>query len=313
MGRSRTPTPNQKPQVRSRGGEPSAGSKMRLAMALAGSARSGGRRCGHRRNLGGKGVFNIVGVVGDSFVGEVGRLISSSFVFFVAPVFIRFVSCAWRELPPHPAAIHPGQPRMSALPPTAGDAGYATQPSPLQKASHGTALLRAVQRSDTEALVGLLRAGLSPNPCNAHGDSVLQMVAKRSDYSLFRALVVDGGASLRVADSFGRTVLHHAAWADAASDDTFRIVRLVLERCGPEILWLTDKNGIGPFDFLRDEKWDPWAKFLEESQDVLTAIIGREPPTPAGGDVEGMLPDPPGALKPEMAARVASGEVVDAK
>lgn len=198
-------------------------------------------------------------------------------------------------------------------PPTAGDAGYATQPSPLQKASHGTALLRAVQRSDTEALVGLLRAGLSPNPCNAHGDSVLQMVAKRSDYSLFRALVVDGGASLRVADSFGRTVLHHAAWADAASDDTFRIVRLVLERCGPEILWLTDKNGIGPFDFLRDEKWDPWAKFLEESQDVLTAIIGREPPTPAGGDVEGMLPDPPGALKPEMAARVASGEVVDAK
>ena len=116
-----------------------------------------------------------------------------------------------------------------------------------------------------------------------------------------------------MADSFGRTVLHHAAWADAASDDTFRIVRLVLERCGPEILWLTDKNGIGPFDFLRDEKWDPWAKFLEESQDVLTAIIGREPPTPAGGDVEGMLPDPPGALKPEMAARVASGEVVDAK
>ena len=198
-------------------------------------------------------------------------------------------------------------------PPAAGDAGYATQPSPLQKASHGTALLRAVQRSDTEALVGLLRAGLSPNPCNAHGDSVLQMVAKRSDYSLFRALVVDGGASLRVADSFGRTVLHHAAWADAASDDTFRIVRLVLERCGQEILWLTDKNGIGPFDFLTDEKWDPWAKFLEESQDVLTAIIGREPPIPAGGYVEGMLPDPPGALKPEMAARVASGEVVDAK
>ena len=149
---------------------------------------------------------------------------------------------------------------------TSFDCGYPSQPTALQRSSYGVAVLRAVQKSDADALSKLLQAGLSPNPCNAHGDSILQMVCKRSDVKLFQ-IFLDNGVVLETADPFGRTPLHFAAWAPA-SDDTFEIVSAMLDRVGIDILRVTDKNGKTPLQYLTVDKWPRWVSYLESKRDA---------------------------------------------
>ena len=220
----------------------------------------------------------------------------------------------------------------STMTATSFDCGYPSQPTALQRSSYGVAVLRAVQKSDADALSKLLQAGLSPNPCNAHGDSVLQMVCKRSDVKLFRTFL-DNGMVLEIADPFGRTPLHFAAWAPA-SDDTFEIVTAMLDRVGTDILRVTDKNGKTPLQYLTVDKWPRWMSYLESKRDVY--FPQREPVGDTIRDKQQQIPprcsnalegevsnesspdhdvkevtvvDPPNSLSPEVAALVASGKV----
>ena len=220
----------------------------------------------------------------------------------------------------------------STMTATSFDCGYPSQPTALQRSSHGVAVLRAVQNSDADALSKLLQAGLSPNPCNAHGDSVLQMVCKRSDVKLFQTFL-DNGVVLEIADPFGRTPLHFAAWAPA-SDDTFEIVTAMLDRVGTDILRVTDKNGKTPLQYLTVDKWPRWVSYLKSKLGVY--LPQREPVGDTTGDGQQQTPprcsnalegevsdesspdhdvkevtvvDPPNSLSPEVAALVASGKV----
>ena len=92
------------------------------------------------------------------------------------------------------------------------EGGYYCKPTPLQKASYGLRVVQAV-RASNEALLGkLLRCGLSPNPCNDFGESIVHMACRRGDSKLLRVLV-QAGCCLQVTDDFGRTPLHDACWA----------------------------------------------------------------------------------------------------
>ena len=220
----------------------------------------------------------------------------------------------------------------STMTATSFDCGYPSQPTALQRSSYGVAVLRAVQTADADALSKLLQAGLSPNPFNAHGDSVLQMVCKRSDVKLFQTFL-DNGVVLEIADPFGRTPLHFAAWAPA-SDDMFEIVTAMLDRVGTDILRVTDKNGKTSLQYLTVDKWPRWMGYLESKRDVY--FPQREPVVDTAGDGRQQKPprcshtlegkksdesspdhdvkevavvDPPNALSPEVAALVASGKV----
>jgi hypothetical protein len=221
----------------------------------------------------------------------------------------------------------------STMTATSFDCGYPSQPTALQRSSYGVAVLRAVQKSDADALSKLLQAGLSPNPCNAHGDSVLQMVCKRSDIKLFQTFL-DNGVVLEIADPFGRTPLHFAAWAPA-SDDTFEIVTAMLDRVGADILRVTDKNGKTPLQYLTVDKWPRWVSYLESKLDVFfpqRKSVGnsngdgqqqQNPPrcsntlegkridesSPDNDVMEEAVVDPPNSLSPEVATSVASGKV----
>ena len=124
---------------------------------------------------------------------------------------------------------------------------------------------------DVPSLSSLLRAGLSPDPRNAHGDSVLGMVCRRGDVRVFQALL-KAGASVGIADAFGRTPLHHAAWAGETT--SFEIVGMVLG-LDPGLLYVTDRHGKTPLQYVPRSEWERWATFLESRKDEYWPKGGR--------------------------------------
>jgi hypothetical protein len=76
---------------------------------------------------------------------------------------------------------------------------YYCSPTPLQKASYGNELVRAVRESDADLLKRILTCGLSPNPCNAFGESLVHTVCRRGDFKLLKVMV-EAGCSFQVSD-----------------------------------------------------------------------------------------------------------------
>ena len=77
------------------------------------------------------------------------------------------------------------------------EGGYYCKPTPLQKASYGIRTVQAVRSSDAALLTKLLQCGLSPNPCNAFGESIVHMACRRGDFEILQVLV-NAGCSLHL-------------------------------------------------------------------------------------------------------------------
>ena len=84
------------------------------------------------------------------------------------------------------------------------EGGYYCRPTPYQQASYGVRISQAVRGSDSTTLRRLLDCGLSPNPCNNFGESLIHMVCRRGDSKILRILL-EAGCSLQVTDDYGRT------------------------------------------------------------------------------------------------------------
>mmetsp|Transcript_23451 Transcript_23451/g.38197 ORF Transcript_23451/g.38197 Transcript_23451/m.38197 type:complete len:673 (-) Transcript_23451:106-2124(-) len=189
----------------------------------------------------------------------------------------------------------------------ADDSEYDAIPSPLQLASFGTHLVKAVQASNTELLSKLLRCGLSPNPCNQFRDSVFfDLVIKRSNLEVFECLL-EHGCDLQVTDGFGRTPLHHCCWA---SKFCRPIAEMILDR-DPVQIFLEDKHGQTPLEYIRSDLHGEWNDFLEEVADIYWPAGGKLPriASPKDRRPDGHLADPPNALSVTLAAMVSSGNV----
>ena len=189
---------------------------------------------------------------------------------------------------------------------TSVEAGYYHDPTPLQVASFGTELVKAVHSGDTQALTAFLDCGLSSNPCNSFGDSILSLVCKRGDEAMFQVFV-DHGCDLQVSDSFGRTPLHHAAWAGTFSKV---MIKSILDQDLLQLL-VQDKQGKCALEYVRKERFPDWLAFLKESLDtywpldksispLLAASLPRE---------RGPAPDPVEAVSVELATQVAMGKI----
>lgn len=191
------------------------------------------------------------------------------------------------------------------------EGGYYCKPTPLQKASYGIQLVRAVRSSNAALLGELLRCGLSRNPCNAFGESLVHMVCRRSDYALLKALV-EHGCSLQVSDDFGRTPLHDACWT---SEPCFECIELIL-LTDKRLLRLVDCRGSSPLAYVQKDNWRKWIDFFERKKDVYwptrdVANEGEERPPRLAGEAPHSNPiqDPKDALSLEVAAMVASGQI----
>lgn len=188
----------------------------------------------------------------------------------------------------------------------ADDACYDTVPSPLQLASFGTELVKAIHISDVEKLGRLLGAGLSPNPCNQFRDSIVDLVCKRANASVFRCLV-EHGCDLRVCDGFGRTPLHHCCWASEFSAD----IASIILKTDPQQLFMEDKRGQTPLEYVRPDQAVPWIDFLETNVSTLFPQGGSLPPIVSLklARENGQLPDPANALPVQLASAISSGSI----
>eukprot|EP00551_Chaetoceros_affinis_P011238 CAMPEP_0203672634 /NCGR_PEP_ID=MMETSP0090-20130426/8627_1 /ASSEMBLY_ACC=CAM_ASM_001088 /TAXON_ID=426623 /ORGANISM="Chaetoceros affinis, Strain CCMP159" /LENGTH=537 /DNA_ID=CAMNT_0050537979 /DNA_START=79 /DNA_END=1692 /DNA_ORIENTATION=- len=184
---------------------------------------------------------------------------------------------------------------------------YHSQPSNLQKASFGNAILNTVRSRDCKRLKELISCGLSPNPCNQFGDSVLNTICKRGYEDLFHTLM-DCGASVVTCDDFGRTPLHFVCWS---SSFCFSVAETILS-IDAHMLRATDKVGKTPLDYVSTENWESWKQFLEEKKETFWPEQDKN-----ATDHECMehhrsvnsVPNPENHLSAEIAKLISSGSL----
>jgi hypothetical protein len=191
------------------------------------------------------------------------------------------------------------------------EGGYYCRPTPLQQASYGSRISFAVLSSDLSQVRRLLDAGLSPNPCNNFGESLVHMVCRRGDLKLLKILL-EAGCSLQVTDDYGRTPLHDACWR---AEPSFESVQIILDS-DVHLLRLLDCRGAAPLSYVKKENYGKWIKFLESKLDRFwpsrnMSIEGDEgpPPLTLRSPHSIPIPDPVHALPLEVAAMVANGRM----
>ena len=178
-------------------------------------------------------------------------------------------------------------------------------------ASYGMKVIQAVRTSDGELLKNILDCGLSPNPCNQFGESVVHMVCRRGDSKLLKILV-NAGCSFQVTDDFGRTPLHDACWT---AEPSFDCVELILDH-DPRLLHIVDCRGSSPLSYVKREHWRQWIDFFQRKAEQYWAPRdvskeGEETPPPLVGEAAHSHPisDPKNAISVELATMVASGKL----
>jgi Ankyrin repeats (3 copies) len=188
---------------------------------------------------------------------------------------------------------------------------YYNEPSPLQDASYGVYLIGLVTSGDTEGLRSVLAAGLSTNPSNSHGESLLHMICRRGDNKLLSVMLA-AGCDVQVADDYGRTPLHDACWA---AKPAFDVVEKLVEK-DSRLFYLTDSRGAVPLSYVRKEHWPQWLQFLESKKDVYWPRRHIEQPAPAltlEQPNTRLAPQPENALTVELARMVANGRMTPAE
>lgn len=188
---------------------------------------------------------------------------------------------------------------------------YYQKPTPLQNASYDLHLINVVKAFDHDKLAAMVGAGLSPNPCNKFGESLVHMVCRRGDAKALN-IFMQNGANLQVADDYGRTPLHDCCWSASPAFD----VAEVLMNADIRLLHMTDCRGAVPLSYVRKEHWAAWIEFLESNKanwwpkrNLKKQGEEESPPLTEVGPNTRPLPNPANALTPELAAMVASGKM----
>lgn len=191
------------------------------------------------------------------------------------------------------------------------ETGYHGKPTPLQKASYGLHLVRAIRSSDDSFISKFLRCGVSPNPCNMFGESIIHMACRRGNYQLLKTFS-DGGCSVQVSDDFGRTPLHDACWT---SEPCFKSIELVLDK-DIRLFNILDCRGFTPLNYVKKENWSKWIEFFNTKKHIYWALrnideLGEQKPPPLTIVKPNMNPveDPANATTVKIATMLASGVI----
>jgi hypothetical protein len=189
--------------------------------------------------------------------------------------------------------------------------GYYNKPTELQKASYHIHLIGLARSEDEEGFRAVMAAGISPNPCNQHGESLVHTIARKGSHGLLK-IMLECGTSIQVSDDYGRTPLHDACWASSPS---FETVKLILKR-DMRMLHMTDARDAVPLSYVHKEDWKTWIEFLDAHKDELwprrdVSKEGEQEDPPLALLEPGCCPllDPENALTPSLAGLVACGKM----
>jgi ankyrin repeat protein len=186
---------------------------------------------------------------------------------------------------------------------------YSNEPTELQQSSYSIHLINLVREENVYDFERIICAGLSANPCNQYGESLVHMVCRRGAAAFLKVLL-ENGCDVQVSDDMGRTPAHDACWA---AKPYFGVVRMILEK-DPFMFQLTDCRGATPLAYVPRKDWAAWLQFLEYVKDDFwpqrdvkrdgeqqPPILTLQPPNSRP------VPDPTNALSPSVAALVSSG------
>jgi hypothetical protein len=124
----------------------------------------------------------------------------------------------------------------------------------------------AIRQCDIPALRAMHQKGEMLQCCNRFGESIVHTACRRGSAVCIQFLTQEAGVSLRVCDDYGRTALHDSCWTNIPN---FELISLVLKSC-PDLLFVADKRGVYPLQYIRKDFHADWCKFLEENQELLT-------------------------------------------
>ena len=186
---------------------------------------------------------------------------------------------------------------------------YHNKPTPYQLASYGVYTIDLIRKSDVDGLKEALDLGLSPNACNAHGESILHNICRRCDVNVLNVLL-EAGCEVQVSDDNGRTPLHDACWAP---EPNFPMVEKLLE-LDIRLLYMADSHGHLPLSYTRQDHWSEWLQFLQSKKDVYwprnSSMDCTGAPTLTTMEPNSKpIPDPENALSIQIAFMFAGGKV----
>jgi hypothetical protein len=135
------------------------------------------------------------------------------------------------------------------------------------------AVVQAV-RSGNLDLIRSLRDdhGRNLQCCNKFGESIVHTVARHGAVPVLE-LLAELGVSFRVCCDSGRTPLSDASWTQAPPN--LGMVERLLDDC-PDLLYLTDRRGLAPLNYVPREHWAGWCEYLDRRG--LDRLVPVQPP-----------------------------------
>ena len=194
------------------------------------------------------------------------------------------------------------------------ETAYFNSPSPLQVASYHENITKMVREEKVVELRALLASGLSNNPSNEKGESLVHEVCRAGSHTLLSVLMHELDATVQISNDSGQTPLHHAC-VGGPEGPYFAVVDL-LAACDRRMFSLKDDTGKTPLEYIPLEQWGAWIDFLYVRRDVywprrLVKVDAPEPDPPLTLEAprSRCVSNPSLALTPEVAAALVVGEI----
>lgn len=198
------------------------------------------------------------------------------------------------------------------------DTAYFNKPTPLQEASYHNRIKELARKNDISQIRSILAAGISNNPSNEKGQSLMHHVCRLGYHEVLALLINEFQADVKTSDDSGKTPLHEAcegAGGTSADGPLFAVIDLLATQ-DRRMFSLKDCHGKTPLDYTPMEHWTAWIDFLYVRRDMywprrLVRVEGEEPAPPLTEQQPHSrpLPDPPGALSIDLATALVAGDM----
>jgi hypothetical protein len=124
-------------------------------------------------------------------------------------------------------------------------------------------MVQAVRADDVDTLRRLKDAGLLLRPCGSRsGDSIVHAACRRNGVAAVHFFLRECGWTCRFRNDCGRTPLTDACWTSQHQPSSWKVSWMLLIAC-PDLLYLTDKHGSAPLDYVPKSHWADWCRFLD--------------------------------------------------
>jgi Ankyrin repeats (3 copies) len=210
------------------------------------------------------------------------------------------------------------------------EGGYHYRPSELQKASYDPYLVSLVQQNRQGEICQMLDCGISPNPCNSYGESLIHTICHCGNASLLQ-IMLKAQSDTEVVDDHGQTPLHHAC--QSSKKNIFPVIELLIsgggkqqrdndDSCptnrvgsGPLLFYLADCWGSLPLEYVARKNWGVWIQWIEAHKDiywpcrniVMDGELSAPPPITLLPPQSRIAPVPTHPLPPALAKLLVSG------